>query len=80
MDEKEGGLRGLLNFGHTVGHAVEALCQPAMLHGEAVAIGVCVCRCICQCGLVYGLVVVFICRFSSVGVLIPVDTSMYCLV
>lgn len=38
-DEKEGGLRGLLNFGHTVGHAIEALCQPAMLHGEAVAIG-----------------------------------------
>lgn len=38
-DEKEGGLRGILNFGHTIGHAVEALCQPAMLHGEAVAIG-----------------------------------------
>eukprot|EP00123_Amoebidium_parasiticum_P017496 comp23872_c0_seq2/m.41864 comp23872_c0_seq2/g.41864 ORF comp23872_c0_seq2/g.41864 comp23872_c0_seq2/m.41864 type:complete len:823 (-) comp23872_c0_seq2:45-2513(-) len=38
-DEKEGGLRGLLNFGHTIGHAVEALCQPEMLHGEAVAIG-----------------------------------------
>eukprot|EP01134_Creolimax_fragrantissima_P004938 CFRG4938T1 len=38
-DEKEGGLRGLLNFGHTVGHAVEALSQPEMLHGEAVAIG-----------------------------------------
>jgi hypothetical protein len=38
-DEKEGGLRGILNFGHTVGHAVEALCQPSMLHGEAVAIG-----------------------------------------
>eukprot|EP00124_Ichthyophonus_hoferi_P004631 Ihof_evm1s535 gene=Ihof_evmTU1s535 len=39
LDEKEGGLRGLLNFGHTIGHAVEALCQPMMLHGEAVAIG-----------------------------------------
>ncbi|KNC87071.1 hypothetical protein SARC_00815 [Sphaeroforma arctica JP610] len=38
-DEKEGGLRGLLNFGHTIGHAIEALCQPEMLHGEAVAIG-----------------------------------------
>ena len=39
-DEKEGGLRGLLNFGHTIGHAVEALSQDVgMLHGEAVAIG-----------------------------------------
>lgn len=26
-DEKEGGLRAILNFGHTVGHAIEALMQ-----------------------------------------------------
>uniref|UniRef100_A0A7S1NAR1 Pentafunctional AROM polypeptide n=1 Tax=Eutreptiella gymnastica TaxID=73025 RepID=A0A7S1NAR1_9EUGL len=38
-DEKEGGLRGLLNFGHSIGHAIEALMQPGMLHGEAVSIG-----------------------------------------
>jgi len=38
-DEKESGLREVLNFGHSVGHAIEALMQPALLHGEAVAIG-----------------------------------------
>jgi pentafunctional AROM polypeptide len=39
VDEKETGLRGLLNFGHTVGHAIEAIVFPEMLHGECVAIG-----------------------------------------
>lgn len=38
-DEKEGGLRNLLNFGHTIGHAYEAILTPQVLHGEAVAIG-----------------------------------------
>lgn len=38
-DEKEGGLRGLLNFGHSVGHAIEAIVFPDMLHGECVSIG-----------------------------------------
>ena len=38
-DEKEGGLRAILNFGHTVGHGIEALLAPDMLHGEAVAVG-----------------------------------------
>lgn len=39
-DEKEGGLRAILNFGHTLGHAVEALTEyRRFLHGEAVAIG-----------------------------------------
>lgn len=38
-DEKEAGLRNLLNFGHTVGHAIEALVTPQALHGECVAIG-----------------------------------------
>lgn len=41
-DEKESGLRKLLNFGHTIGHALEALSQEKgkpLLHGEAVALG-----------------------------------------
>ncbi len=38
-DEREGGLRAILNFGHTVGHAVETLENYSMRHGEAVAIG-----------------------------------------
>ena len=37
-DEKESGLRRVLNFGHTVGHAVESNC-PYLLHGECVGIG-----------------------------------------
>lgn len=37
-DEKESGLRKVLNFGHTVGHAVESV-QKELLHGECVAIG-----------------------------------------
>jgi len=40
QDERESGLRMILNFGHTVGHAVEALSRyRGILHGEAVAIG-----------------------------------------
>lgn len=39
-DEREGGLRRLLNFGHTLGHAAEALKRyRGVLHGEAVAMG-----------------------------------------
>lgn len=39
-DEKEAGLRSVLNFGHSLGHAVEALYNYETLkHGEAVAIG-----------------------------------------
>ena len=39
-DERESGERMLLNFGHTLGHAVEALSKyEGVLHGEAVAIG-----------------------------------------
>ncbi|MBQ6103409.1 MAG: 3-dehydroquinate synthase, partial [Kiritimatiellae bacterium] len=39
-DEREGGLRAILNFGHTVGHAVEkVLGFGTVPHGEAVAVG-----------------------------------------
>ncbi len=36
-DEKESGLRRLLNFGHTIGHAIER--DQKLLHGQAVALG-----------------------------------------
>lgn len=38
-DEHEGGVRKILNFGHTVGHAIEMLSGYSLAHGEAVAIG-----------------------------------------
>ena len=38
-DEREGGLRAILNFGHTVGHAIETIEKYTRRHGEAVAIG-----------------------------------------
>jgi pentafunctional AROM polypeptide len=38
-DEREGGLRNILNYGHSIGHAIEAIMAPQMLHGECVAIG-----------------------------------------
>jgi len=39
-DERESGLRMILNFGHTVGHALEQVTRyKAMLHGEAIAWG-----------------------------------------
>ena len=39
-DEREGGKRALLNYGHTLGHALETLGGHELLHGEAVAIGI----------------------------------------
>jgi shikimate kinase/3-dehydroquinate synthase len=39
-DEREAGLRAILNFGHTIGHGVEAAGY-SLLHGEAVAVGMC---------------------------------------
>ncbi len=38
-DTREGGLRQILNFGHTIAHAVEKLREYQMLHGDAVAMG-----------------------------------------
>ena len=39
QDEFEGGLRMILNYGHTFGHAIEKLSSYAVSHGHAVAIG-----------------------------------------
>jgi 3-dehydroquinate synthase len=39
QDEREGGLRAILNYGHTFGHAVELLSDFSIAHGSAVAIG-----------------------------------------
>ncbi len=40
QDEKEAGLRAILNYGHTIGHAVESLTGYKVVnHGEAVGIG-----------------------------------------
>jgi 3-dehydroquinate synthase len=40
QDEKEAGLRAILNYGHTIGHAIESLTGYSTInHGEAVAIG-----------------------------------------
>ncbi len=38
-DEKDTGLRNILNFGHTVGHALESASGYSMKHGQAIAIG-----------------------------------------
>ena len=39
QDEKEQGLRKVLNYGHTIGHAVETLFGDRFFHGECVALG-----------------------------------------
>lgn len=44
QDLTESGIRKALNFGHTIGHAIESYCMesqqlPTLLHGEAIAIG-----------------------------------------
>ncbi len=39
QDETEGGLRRVLNFGHTVGHAIESDADGRLLHGECVGLG-----------------------------------------
>lgn len=40
QDEREGGLRAILNLGHTIGHALEAVAgYGELMHGEAISIG-----------------------------------------
>ena len=38
-DEKESGLRKILNFGHTIGHGIESKNSDGLFHGECVALG-----------------------------------------
>ena len=38
-DERDAGLRNILNFGHTIGHAIESVSHFGVRHGEAVAVG-----------------------------------------
>lgn len=40
-DEKENGLRAILNFGHTIGHAIESAADFKKTHGECVGLGMC---------------------------------------
>jgi 3-dehydroquinate synthase len=51
-DETDKGLRRILNFGHTVGHAIEAASRFSVSHGEAVAMGMCAAACLSE-GLNY---------------------------
>lgn len=39
-DEREGGRRALLNYGHTLGHALETATDFRLAHGEAVSVGI----------------------------------------
>ena len=39
QDEKEAGLRKVLNFGHTIGHGIELTTKEKLYHGECVALG-----------------------------------------
>lgn len=38
-DEQESDIRRILNYGHTIGHAVEAVSEFSVIHGKAVAVG-----------------------------------------
>ena len=68
-DEHEQGQRQLLNFGHTIGHAVELLAAGQLMHGEAVAIGlVQVCRLFAAHGLApVSLATTIKARLAAVG-------------
>jgi 3-dehydroquinate synthase len=48
IDEKDVGIRRILNFGHTIGHAVEAESGYTISHGNAVSVGMIAAARICQ--------------------------------
>lgn len=81
QDEKEAGIRALLNFGHSFGHALEAeTAYERFLHGEAVAIGMVVAarlsenRDLCARGAAERLAAIL--REFSLPVSIPGDISL----
>ena len=39
QDEKESGIRRVLNFGHTIGHGIESCSNGTLYHGECVSLG-----------------------------------------
>lgn len=52
-DEKELGLRAILNFGHTIGHAAESAMDFSLTHGECVGLGMAaVCKIAVERGLI----------------------------
>ncbi|MCH5462928.1 3-dehydroquinate synthase [Lactobacillus sp. LC28-10] len=75
-DETESGTRQLLNFGHTIGHAVEALADGGLRHGEAVSIGtVAIMRVFENAGLAEkGITAKLRDRFAAVG--LPVTDEL----
>lgn len=81
IDEKDTGIRHVLNFGHTIGHAVEAASRYRMTHGYAVALGMIGVTRICE--KVYGLRASDRCRIeqliSSFGLptAIPAEIETY---
>ncbi len=52
-DEKETGLRAILNFGHTIGHAAESALNFTMTHGECVGLGM---AAVCKIAVKRGLI------------------------
>ena len=81
QDEKEAGVRALLNFGHSFGHALESETAYAkFLHGEAVAIGMVTAaklsesRDLCEAGTAESLSVLL--KKFDLPVLIPSDMSV----
>lgn len=78
QDEQESGMRAILNFGHTFGHAIEVgLGYGKWLHGEAVALGMLMAADLsCQLGWISELVVVRIKNILvklNLPVLLPSD-------
>ena len=75
-DEKESGPRRFLNFGHTLGHAIELLANGQLAHGEAVSIGtVQLCRIFEAKGLTEkGVTAAITAQLQAVG--LPTDSDL----
>lgn len=75
-DEKESDLRRILNFGHTLGHAIELLADGKLMHGEAVSIGmVTISQCFEKTGVTPASVTIEIkSRLQAVG--LPTESKL----